>query len=113
MAAAKGARCDETIDNLAISGKRALVRADLNVPLGGGRVADDARMRASLPTLTELAARDAKVVVCAHLGRPGGKPDSRYSLAPVAERLGELLGRPVPPIPRAFGACRGRGHASR
>jgi phosphoglycerate kinase len=86
----------KTIDDLPVSGKRVLVRADLNVPLDGGRVADDARITASLPTLTGLAARDAKVIVCAHLGRPGGKPDPRYSLAPVAARLGELLGRPVP-----------------
>jgi phosphoglycerate kinase len=86
----------KTIDDLPVSGKRVLVRADLNVPLEDGRVADDARIRASLPTLTELAARDAQVIVCAHLGRPGGKPDSRYSLAPVAERLAELISRPVP-----------------
>jgi phosphoglycerate kinase len=68
------------------------VRADLNVPLDGGRVADDGRIRASLPTLTALTTRGAKVIVCAHLGRPGGKPDPRYSLAPVAARLSELLG---------------------
>jgi phosphoglycerate kinase len=86
----------KTIDDLPVSGKRVLVRADLNVPLEDGRVADDARIRASLPTLTELTARGAKVIVCAHLGRPGGKPDSRYSLAPVAGRLAELIGRPVP-----------------
>ena len=86
----------KTIAELPVSGKRVLVRADLNVPLDGGRVADDTRITASLPTLTELAARGAKVIVCAHLGRPGGQPDQRYSLAPVAARLGELLGRPVP-----------------
>jgi phosphoglycerate kinase len=86
----------KTIDDLPVSGKRVLVRADLNVPLEDGRVADDARIRASLPTLTELTARGAKVIVCAHLGRPGGKPDSRYSLAPVAGRLAELISRPVP-----------------
>jgi phosphoglycerate kinase len=85
----------KTIDDLAVAGKRVLVRADLNVPLDDGRVADDGRIRASLPTLTTLMARDAKVVVCAHLGRPGGKPDPRYSLRPVAVRLGELLGDPV------------------
>jgi phosphoglycerate kinase len=81
-----------TIDDFAVAGQRVLVRADLNVPLDGGRVADDGRIRASLPTLTALTARGAKVIVCAHLGRPGGKPDPRYSLAPVAARLGELLG---------------------
>jgi phosphoglycerate kinase len=81
-----------TIDDLAVAGVRVLVRADLNVPLDGDRVTDDGRIRASLPTLTALTTRGAKVIVCAHLGRPGGKPDPRYSLAPVAARLGELLG---------------------
>jgi len=82
----------KTIDDFAVAGLRVLVRADLNVPLDGGRIADDGRIRASLPTLTALRTRGAKVIVCAHLGRPGGKPDPRYSLAPVAARLGELLG---------------------
>ena len=85
----------KTIDDLAVEGQRVLVRADLNVPLDGGRVADDGRIRASLPTLTALTGRGARVIVCAHLGRPGGKPDPRYSLAPVAARLGELLGEQV------------------
>ena len=82
----------KTIDDFEVAGLRVLVRADLNVPLDGGRVADDGRIGASLPTLTALTTRGAKVIVCAHLGRPGGKPDPRYSLAPVAARLGELLG---------------------
>ena len=85
----------KTIDDLTVAGQRVLVRADLNVPLDDGRVADDGRIRASLPTLTALTGRGARVIVCAHLGRPGGKPDPRYSLAPVAARLGELLGEPV------------------
>jgi phosphoglycerate kinase len=85
----------KTIDDFAVAGRRVLVRDDLNVPLDGGRVADDGRIRAAVPTLSALLDRDAKVIICAHLGRPAGQPDPRYSLAPVAARLGELLGRPV------------------
>jgi phosphoglycerate kinase len=74
-----------------VAGKRVLVRADLNVPLEGGRVADDTRIRASLPTLRYLLVGDAaEVVVCSHLGRPTG-PDPAYAIAPVAARLHELL----------------------
>jgi phosphoglycerate kinase len=85
----------KTIDDFAVAGRRVLVRDDLNVPLDGGRVADDGRIRGAMPTLSALLDRGAKVIVCAHLGRPGGKPDPKYSLAPVAARLGELLGRPA------------------
>ena len=85
----------KTIDDLDVAGLRILVRADLNVPLDGTRITDEARIQASLPTLRTLMARGARVVLCAHLGRPGGKPDPRYSLAPVAQRLGQLLGRHV------------------
>jgi phosphoglycerate kinase len=85
----------KSIDDLAVAGRRVLVRTDLNVPLDGDRITDDGRIRASLPTLTALMDRGARVIVCAHLGRPKGKPDIRYSLAPVACRLGELLGREV------------------
>lgn len=78
-----------------LRGRRVLVRSDLNVPLDGARITDDGRVRASVPTIAELSAAGARVVVCAHLGRPKGEPDPQYSLAPVAERLSELLGRPV------------------
>lgn len=78
-----------------VQGKRVLVRSDLNVPLDGGRITDDGRIRASVPTIRELAEAGARVVVVAHLGRPKGEPEERYSLAPVAARLGELLGRDV------------------
>ena len=78
-----------------VRGKRVLVRSDLNVPLENGRITDDGRIRASVPTIKKLADAGARVVVVAHLGRPDGKPDEKYSLAPVAARLGELLGREV------------------
>ncbi|WP_408899624.1 phosphoglycerate kinase [Nocardioides sp. R1-1] len=78
-----------------VRGKRVLVRSDLNVPLDGDRITDDGRIRASVPTIRTLAEAGARVVVTAHLGRPQGEPDPAYSLAPVAARLGELLGASV------------------
>jgi len=79
-----------------LRGKRVLVRCDLNVPQDADTtITDDGRVRASLPTIKALAGAGARVVVCAHLGRPKGAPDARYSLAPVATRLQELLGAPV------------------
>ncbi len=88
------------IDSLGdLTGKRVLVRSDLNVPLdqvsGSTVITDDGRIRASVPTITRLADAGARVVVTAHLGRPDGSPDPKYTLKPVAERLSELLGRPV------------------
>lgn len=86
----------KTIDDLGdLRGKRVLVRSDFNVPLDGTTITDDGRIRAALPTLQALIAKGARVVVMAHLGRPKGAPDPKYSLAPVAARLGELLGQPV------------------
>ncbi|MCW2597660.1 MAG: phosphoglycerate kinase, partial [Jatrophihabitans sp.] len=87
-----------TLDDLikhGVQGRRILVRSDLNVPLKDGKVTDDGRIRASLPTITKLFERDARVIVAAHLGRPKGAPDPQYSLRPVADRLAQLLGRPV------------------
>jgi phosphoglycerate kinase len=78
-----------------LRGRTVLVRSDLNVPLDGATITYDGRIRASVPTIRRLADAGARVVVMAHLGRPKGTPDPSYSLAPVAERLGELLGRPV------------------
>ena len=88
-----------TLDDLlasGIAGRTVLVRSDLNVPLDGSVITDDGRIRASLPTLQALLLGGAKVVVTAHLGRPKGAPDQKYSLAPAASRLGELLGVTVP-----------------
>ena len=90
-----------TLDDLlreGVAGRRVLVRSDLNVPLDAGdrsKITDDGRVRASVPTIRELAEAGARVIVCSHLGRPKGAPDPTYSLAPVAARLPELLGRPV------------------
>jgi phosphoglycerate kinase len=82
-----------------VSGRRVLVRVDFNVPLDGGEVADDMRIRAALPTLELLRERGAALVLASHLGRPEGKPDPALSMAPVGRRLGELLGIEVKQAP--------------
>ncbi len=92
----------KTLRDLPVEGRRVLVRADLNVPLDDGRIADDTRIRASVPTVAYLREHGADVVVCSHLGRPKGEVRPELSLRPVAERLSELLGEPV-----AFAAERG------
>ena len=84
-----------TVRDLDAAGKRVLVRADLNVPLDGGAVADDTRIRKAMPTVELLLERGAKVTLCSHLGRPKGRPDPALSLRPVADRIAELLGRLV------------------
>ena len=81
--------------NSDLHGKRVIVRCDLNVPLESGKVTDDGRIRASLPTIKKLKESGAKVIVISHLGRPEGAPDEKYSLLPVAKRLSELLGEEV------------------
>jgi phosphoglycerate kinase len=84
-----------TIDDLDVTGKRVLLRLDLNVPTRDGSIADDGKIRACLPTVRALLDRRAAVIACSHLGRPAGAPDARFSLAPVAERLARLLGQQV------------------
>ncbi|MDR0990665.1 MAG: phosphoglycerate kinase [Propionibacteriaceae bacterium] len=85
----------KTIDQLELAQRRVLIRCDFNVPLEGSTITDDGRIRAALPTLQKLIQAQAKVVVMAHMGRPKGQANPTYSLAPVAQRLGQLLGQPV------------------
>jgi phosphoglycerate kinase len=84
-----------TIRDVDVTGRRVFVRADLNVPLDDGRITDDTRIRASLPTIVNLLERGASVVLASHLGRPKGKVNDALRLRPVAERISQLLGRPV------------------
>ena len=86
-----------------VDGKRVLVRCDLNVPLEGGRITDDSRIRACLPTIELLRERGARILVCSHLGRPKGR-EPEFSLRPVADRLGELIGAEVGLAPGLVGA---------
>jgi phosphoglycerate kinase len=92
-----------SVEDLALEGKRVFLRADLNVPLTHGQITDDARIRATLPTLRHCLKGGGAVIVASHLGRPSGTPDPRYSLAPVARRLAELLECPVPLAPDCVG----------
>ena len=92
-----------TIERLPLSGKRVFVRADLNAPLEGGKVSDDTRLSAVIPTLRHALDAGASVVLASHLGRPKGGPDQKLSLRPVAERLAVLLERPVPLAPDCVG----------
>lgn len=92
-----------TIRDVDWSGKTALVRVDFNVPMADGHVADDTRIRAALPTLDYLRQRGARVVLLSHLGRPDGQPNPKFSLQPVADRLGQLLRSPIPFGPDCVG----------
>ncbi len=92
-----------TVDQLDLAGKRVFLRVDLNVPLEAGRVAEDTRIRAVLPTIEHCLKAGASVILASHLGRPKGTVDPRYSLKPAAVRLEELLGRPVPLLPDCVG----------
>lgn len=92
-----------SVSDMDVTGKRVLVRCDFNVPLSNGAITDDRRIVEALPTIRYLLGRDASVILCSHLGRPKGFTPE-LSLAPVAERLGELLGQPVPLLPDSVGA---------
>ena len=85
----------KTIEDVNVNGKRVLVRVDFNVPMDGDRITDETRIVGALPTIQYLVKHGAKVVLCSHMGRPKGEFNMKYSLAPVAKRLSELLGQDV------------------
>jgi 3-phosphoglycerate kinase len=93
----------KTIRDIDLRGKRVLLRADYNVPLENGKIADDYRIKKSLPTIKYLLEQDAKLIICSHLGRPSGPNDTQFSLFPVAKRLKELLDRDVEFVPDCIG----------
>ncbi len=94
----------KSIDQLNIQGKKILLRVDFNVPLDEkGNITDDARIRAALPTIQHALAQNARILLASHLGRPKGKPEAQYSLAPVARKLGELLRKEVKLAPDCIG----------
>jgi phosphoglycerate kinase len=94
----------KTVRDIDVTGKRVFLRADLNVPLDDGKITDDTRIRASLPTIVHLLERGATVILASHLGRPKGKVNDALRLKPVADRLAQLLGRPVRMTGDALGA---------
>ncbi len=85
----------KTVRDIDVAGKRVLVRCDFNVPIKDGKITDENRITGAMPTITYLVQNNAKVILCSHLGRPGGEFNMKYTLAPVAARLGELLGKEV------------------
>jgi phosphoglycerate kinase len=93
-----------TVDQLDLRGRRVFLRVDFNVPLEGGRVTDDTRITAALPTVEHCLKAGASLVLASHLGRPKGKPDRAYSLGPVAARVAEIVGQPVSLAPDCVGA---------
>ncbi len=96
----------KTIEDIDVKGKKVLVRCDFNVPLEGGKITSDKRISASLPTIEYLMKNGAKVILCSHLGRPKGEGfEADFSLAPVAARLGELLGKEVKMACDVVGEC--------
>src|SRR5512135_2723593 len=85
----------KTVEDIDVKGKKALVRVDFNVPIKEGKVKDDTRIKAALPTIQYLLDHGAAVILFSHLGRPKDGPDPKYSMRPTADRLAQLLGRPV------------------
>lgn len=93
----------KTVRDVDVSGKRVLIRVDFNVPMEGGHITDDRRIREALPTIRYLLDRGARVILGSHLGRPKGRVDEAFRLTPVAERLSALLNQPVPLLPDCVG----------
>src|SRR2546421_2568065 len=85
----------KTVADVDVKGKRVLMRADFNVPLEGGKITDDRRIAQALPTIKSVIERGGKLILMSHLGRPKGGPEAKFSLKPVAERLGEVVGKPI------------------
>src|SRR5215510_11642393 len=92
-----------SISDLDVAGKRVFMRVDFNVPLADGKITDDTRIEAALPSIRHVIEKRGRLVLASHLGRPKGKPEPKYSLKPVAVRLGELLGEPVQFAPDCVG----------
>src|SRR5215468_3535551 len=92
-----------SIRDLDLQGKRVFMRVDFNVPLASGKITDDTRIEAALPSVRYVIERGGRLILATHLGRPKGKPEPKYSLKPVAARLGELLGKPVQFAPDCMG----------
>jgi len=92
-----------SISDLDVNGKRVFMRVDFNVPIADGKITDDTRIEASLPSIRYVMEKGGRLILASHLGRPKGKPEPKYSLKPVAARLGELLGKPVKFLPDCVG----------
>lgn len=85
----------KTVKDIEVKGKKVIVRCDFNVPMKDGKITDDVRIRAALPTINYLIENDAKVIIMSHMGRPKGEPNMEFTLAPVAQRLSQLIEKEV------------------
>src|SRR5665213_3567231 len=85
----------KTVSDIDVKGKRVLMRVDFNVPLDGSKITDDRRIVQALPTIKNVLDRGGRLILMSHLGRPKGGPEAKFSLKPAADRLGQLLGKPV------------------
>src|SRR5215510_9989664 len=92
-----------SISDLDLNGKRVFMRVDFNVPIADGKITDDTRIQASLPSIKFVIEKGGRLILASHLGRPKGKPEQKYSLKPVALRLSQLLGKPVAFAPDCIG----------